>query len=68
MAPLLAATDKKLCTHCGEAKARIVEDEARVLEFIPARFELHIHILPSPKRLNRANSAAGMSEESPFFK
>ena len=27
-------------------KARIGEDEARVLEFIPARFELHIHVLP----------------------
>jgi transposase len=37
---------EKVCTHCGEAKARIGEDEARVLEFIPARFELHIHILP----------------------
>jgi transposase len=36
----------KICTHCGEAKARIGEDEARVLEFIPARFELHIHVLP----------------------
>jgi transposase len=37
---------EKVCTHCGEAKARIGEDEARVLEFIPARFELHIHVLP----------------------
>jgi transposase len=37
---------EKVCTHCGETKARIGEDEARVLEFIPARFELHIHILP----------------------
>ena len=36
----------KVCTHCGEVKARIGEDEARVLEFIPARFELHIHVLP----------------------
>jgi transposase len=36
----------KICTHCGEAKARISEDEARVLAFIPARFELHIHVLP----------------------
>jgi transposase len=36
----------KVCTHCGEAKARIGEDEARVLEFIPARFELHVHVLP----------------------
>ena len=37
---------EKVCTHCGEAKARIGEDEARVLEFIPARFELHVHVLP----------------------
>ena len=36
----------KVCTHCGETKARIGEDEARVLEFIPARFELHVHVLP----------------------
>jgi transposase len=36
----------KVCTHCGEAKARIGQDEARVLQFIPARFELHIHVLP----------------------
>jgi transposase len=36
----------KICTHCGETKVRIGEDEARVLEFIPARFELHIHVLP----------------------
>ena len=36
----------KVCTHCGEAKARIGEDEARVLKFIPARFELQVHVLP----------------------
>jgi transposase len=36
----------KLCSGCGEHKASIGEDEARVLEFIPARFELHIHVLP----------------------
>ncbi len=36
----------KVCTRCGEAKARIGEDEARVLEFIPARFALQIHVLP----------------------
>ncbi len=41
----IPATDK-VCTHCGEAKARIGEDEARVLNFIPARFELQIHVLP----------------------
>jgi transposase len=37
---------EKLCTHCGEAKACIGEDEARVLQFIPAHFELQIHVLP----------------------
>jgi transposase len=37
---------EKLCTHCGEAKACIGEDEARVLNFIPAHFELQIHVLP----------------------
>jgi transposase len=36
----------KVCAHCGEPKARIGQDEARVLEFIPARFELHVHVLP----------------------
>jgi transposase len=37
---------EKLCTQCGEAKACIGEDEARVLNFIPAHFELQIHVLP----------------------
>jgi transposase len=37
---------EKVCSQCGEAKARIGEDEARVLQFIPARFELHVHVLP----------------------
>jgi transposase len=37
---------EKTCSHCGQPKARIGEDEARVLEFVPARFELQIHILP----------------------
>ena len=36
----------KVCSHCGDLKARIGEDEARVLQFIPARFELHVHVLP----------------------
>jgi transposase len=36
----------KICSHCGEAKACIGEDEARVLNFIPAHFELQIHVLP----------------------
>jgi transposase len=37
---------EKVCSGCGEPKARIGEDEARVLEFIPAHFELHVHVLP----------------------
>jgi transposase len=37
---------EKICSHCGEAKACIGQDEARVLEFIPAHFEMHVHILP----------------------
>ena len=37
---------EKVCSHCGEPKARIGEDQARVLEFIPAHFELHVHVLP----------------------
>jgi transposase len=36
----------KVCDQCGAAKARIGEDEARVLQYIPARFELHVHVLP----------------------
>jgi transposase len=36
---------EKICAHCGETKARIGEDEARVLQFIPARFELQVHVL-----------------------
>jgi transposase len=37
---------EKICSHCGEAKACIGQDEARVLEFIPAHFEMHVHVLP----------------------
>jgi transposase len=37
---------EKVCSHCGEAKARIGEDESSVLQYIPARFELHVHVLP----------------------
>jgi transposase len=36
----------KICAHCGEPKACIGQDEARVLEFIPAHFEMHVHVLP----------------------
>jgi transposase len=37
---------EKVCAQCGEPKAKIGEDEARVLQFVPAHFELHVHVLP----------------------
>jgi transposase len=37
---------EKVCSHCGGAKACIGEDERPVLEYIPARFELQVHVLP----------------------
>jgi transposase len=37
---------EKICAHCGGPKTCIGEDEARVLEFIPAHFELQVHVLP----------------------
>jgi transposase len=49
---------EKVCSHCGEAKARIGEDEARVLEFIPARFELHVHVLPKYACSHRRDGVA----------
>ena len=70
---------EKVCSRCGEAKARIGEDEARVLEFIPARFELHVHVLPKyacsrcrdgvaapetpPRPLSRCIAGAGVLAE-----
>jgi transposase len=37
---------EKLCQQCGEPKAFIGQDEARVLHFVPAHFELQVHVLP----------------------
>jgi transposase len=36
----------KTCSCCGRPKARIGEDERRELEFIPARLEVRLHVLP----------------------
>lgn len=36
----------KTCSCCGRPKTRIGEDERRELEFIPAKLELRIHVLP----------------------
>ncbi len=37
---------EKVCSHCGEPKARIGADERKELHFVPAHFELHVHVLP----------------------
>ncbi len=36
----------KTCSCCGRPKTRIGEDERRELEFIPARLEVRVHVLP----------------------
>jgi transposase len=38
--------DEKTCSCCGGPKQRIGEDESRELEFIPARLEVKVHVLP----------------------
>jgi transposase len=37
---------EKTCSCCGTPKVRIGEDESTTLEFIPARLEVHVHVLP----------------------
>jgi transposase len=37
---------EKTCSCCGGAKTRIGEDESRELDFIPARLEVKVHVLP----------------------
>jgi transposase len=37
---------EKTCSCCGAPKVRIGEDESCELEFIPARLEVRVHILP----------------------
>jgi transposase len=38
--------EEKTCACCGGPKRRIGEDESRELEFIPARLEVKVHVLP----------------------
>jgi transposase len=38
--------EEKTCSCCGGGKVRIGEDESRELEFIPARLEVKVHVLP----------------------
>src|SRR5439155_5336005 len=37
---------EKTCSCCGGLKQRIGEDESRVLDFIPAKLEVTVHVLP----------------------
>jgi transposase len=37
---------EKTCSCCGGPKQRIGQDESRELEFIPARLEVKVHVLP----------------------
>jgi transposase len=36
----------KQCSCCGRPKDRIGQDESRVLEYVPAKLEVHIHVRP----------------------
>jgi transposase len=38
--------EEKTCPCCGGPKRRIGEDESRELEYIPARLEVKVHVLP----------------------
>jgi transposase len=36
----------KQCLCCGRPKDRIGQDESKVLEYVPARLEVHVHVRP----------------------
>jgi transposase len=36
----------KQCSGCGRAKDRIGQDESRMLEYVPAKLEVHVHVRP----------------------
>jgi transposase len=37
---------EKICSCCGRAKDRIGEDQSKVLEYVPAKLEVHVHVRP----------------------
>src|SRR3954471_10959946 len=41
----LSEVDKQ-CSGCGRAKDRIGQDESRILEYVPAKLEVHVHVRP----------------------
>ena len=36
----------KQCSGCGRAKDRIGQDESRILEYVPAKLEVHVYVRP----------------------
>jgi transposase len=36
----------KRCSGCGRPKDRIGQDETRILEYVPAKLEVHVHVRP----------------------
>lgn len=41
----LSAADKQ-CSSCGRLKDRIGQDESRILEYVPAKLEVHVYVRP----------------------
>jgi transposase len=41
----LSETDKQ-CSGCGRLKDQIGQDESRVLEYVPAKLEVHVYVRP----------------------
>ena len=37
---------EKTCTCCGRAKDRIGEDETKILDYVPPKLEVHVHVRP----------------------
>jgi transposase len=37
---------EKICTCCGRAKDRIGEDETKILDYVPPKLEVHVHVRP----------------------
>src|SRR6266478_5523654 len=36
----------KQCSGCGRTKDRIGQDESRILEYVPAKLEVHVYLRP----------------------
>ena len=38
--------DEKLCSCCGRTKDQIGKDETKILDYVPAKLEVHVHVRP----------------------